>query len=376
MEVQNVKRNCKAGRAACALGIAAAALAIGLAGCARTYKIDLGKVSRPLDTATIPYTDIFAEWDGLTTESLVRRTAQQIGASYGQAGEVWPGVDYSGFQVLFFQDGKEDAWLVKPDGSAVALPLAALPASIAKLPFYSSALDNRLNGESTSISRIDADYLTNPENRRWEYAALPQDSFLYTVVSHEEFHAYQRRWGVVYRQEKLFELKNEPQARVLRLHLLESLRQAILQPDRGGEYLGAAKFWLERYNAEFPAEARLVKGADILEGSARYFHVAMLVRSTFGPGASAATVTKAYRDLVAKDYLPARRYDSFPDSESYELGGAAGILLELEGSPGWQKRVEKGESPVDILLERVAATPQAENPDLVRIVAEYRPAKR
>lgn len=358
-------------------GLVFLALALGLSGCATTSSHTLDAQTRPLDTESQPFTDVIAQWDSLTMEHLVRRAAQEIGATYARAGEVWPGTDFSDFQVLYFQDGSPEAWLVKPDGSAVAFPSSAIPKAIAKTPFFESALDRKINGHGTSVLRLEADYFQNPTNRGIEFSALPQNTVLFTIPIHEEFHMRQGPWNnIVYHQEALWRLPNEPQARVLRLHLIESLRQAVIQPANEEKHLSAAKFWLDRYEAEFPKEAGLVRPADVMEGSARYFHVAMMVRAAYGMDTPASRIADSYRAIMEMDYVPAKRYVGLPDADSYELGSAAGILLELKGVSGWQKRVEKGEPPANVLLEKVVATPQVEDPELVRIVNDWFAARK
>lgn len=102
----------------------------------------------------------------------------------------------------------------------------------------------------------------------------------------------------------------------------------------------------------------MAKSSDIIEGSARYFDMAMNVTSSLGLNATKEERLTLYQRLLTSDYDIDVRYDGYGDSESYDLGGLSGILLEMEGRDGWQKRVEKGESPVDILLENVEPVEQ------------------
>lgn len=203
-------------------------------------------------------------------------------------------------------------------------------------------------------------YLENDKNLVSEFEALPENTYLFNVLAHEEFHSYQGSWsGIKNDQMKFYEeyLKN-PEARVLRVHLMKALNAAVMDYENVDSPLEAAKYWSDRYDSEYEAESKLAKSSDIIEGSARYFDMAMNVTSSLGLNATKEERLTLYQRLLTSDYDIDVRYDGYGDSESYDLGGLSGILLEMEGRDGWQKRVEKGESPVDILLENVEPVEQ------------------
>ena len=322
----------------------------------------------PVDAALPAFADVLADWDGMTLEKTAVRLAQQAGATWRETRRVWASVDYSGLRLLLEQDGADAAYLIGADGSLRRVPAAELPAAYApeNVIFF-----NPPDADGVMVYKLDADYYSDKANQSGEFAALPQNTMHFNVASHEAFHNCQGAWAPgAGDQEALYvEAERNPGARLLRVQLIESLRQAILQPDDAAAHLSAARWWYDRYCAEYPRECELATLSDRLEGTARYFDMALCVRSALGMDADAPALHAAYQALVREDYaLDAARYDGYADSESYDLGGAACILLELQGASGWQERIEAGETPVAVLLEGVPPVPQAEDPSLAALV--------
>ncbi|MGG5357701.1 MULTISPECIES: hypothetical protein [unclassified Enterococcus] len=168
------------------------------------------------------------------------------------------------------------------------------------------------------------------------------------------------------------ELVNNKEARQIRLELINSLRKAVIETDKEKEHLEAAKYWYEKYQKEHKKDYEIVKEIDVLEGTARYFDIAVNVRSTIGMNASKEAVYQKYQELMEKDYaLNFDRVDGLADSESYDLGGAAGILLEKNSKDkSWQKEAENGIPLVETLLKDVKAVPQQPSQEIKNLMKE------
>ncbi|MGL4736177.1 MAG: hypothetical protein ACRCW2_01870, partial [Cellulosilyticaceae bacterium] len=141
--------------------------------------------------------------------------------------------------------------------------------------------------------------------------------------------------------------------RQARLEVIHNLRQAILEPEKEDTYLNAAKWWWDDYKTRYPDVYKSARESDVLEGTARYFDMALNVRSAYGMDARKAVIEEGYRKLVALDYEIDERTYLAKDflRDSYPLGGFAGVLLERQEREGWQEEVmNQGIIPVEILL--------------------------
>lgn len=179
---------------------------------------------------------------------------------------------------------------------------------------------------------------------------------LFLLATHEAFHFYgQKKWPVTGSDEtddsRATAYPSQIPPRQYRNQLIRNLIAAV-QGQAGA--LGKARYWHQRWQTEFPAEARNIRYTDISEGTAMYVEVLAELLAA-GDVPDARTWSAAIMEELSKTT------DKFQaDYESYPLGALAGYLLDRQGVKWWQRAVN-GETPVQILLDPVAAI--AELPD-------------
>ncbi len=134
------------------------------------------------------------------------------------------------------------------------------------------------------------------------------------------------------------------------LHLYRGLRQPTKKPQEVCHAVG----WLKQAQERDPFLFNSFRSIDILEGSAKYFEsVASAI--AFGSGGCNFEVDDF---LNALNYGEIDRSDQDPHTQSYLLGALSGLVLDQLNIPDWQKRVEAGESPADILMKESKCGPE------------------
>ncbi|PKJ55671.1 hypothetical protein [Bacillus sp. SN10] len=302
----------------------------------------------------------------------VTRTAQQVWDTWGSLDEIWTGANYKEYNLLVVSG--EDAWVISTDKKIKKIASNDLPMrfSMSGLNYSYQAPTMKYDGKPTIKVEVAPDMFKEKYDNG-EFEALPASPQLFTFTTHEEFHHYQDNWKVdKIEPEKVEELTGNKEARKIRLELLASLRMAVIDTSKEKEHLAAAKYWFDTYKKNHPEDYKTVRGMDVLEGTARYFDMAVNVRSNIGMNASKEEVYQKYKDLIEKDYtLNISRIDGFADSESYDLGGAAGVLLEKnKKDKSWQKEAENGTSLVEILLKDVKSVPQQPSQEIEKLIKE------
>lgn len=349
---------------------------VGIVGCSKDSKMEIKPQKMETSIESQPYKDLKAEWKNMNLERYIVRAAQQIWNTWPYSNKVWPGTDYSKFNVLFVDTEGKNAWLVSQDKKISKINAKDLPSDYKAegVPFIFKSSKNKLNNVPTIKVELDANKFKNDYDTG-EFESLPDSTMLFPFVTHEEFHRYQDTWKVgATDQEKLEEIGQKNfKARAQRYEIINALKKAVLEPEKEKEYLESAKWWFEEYKKDNKEEYELVKTADVLEGSGRYFDMAMNVRSVAGMNVSKKDALKMYQDMTSKDYkLDANRFFGLPDEESYDIGGPTGILLEMKGNTSWKSEVEKGTPPLEILLKNYKATPQKSSSEVEKLIKDIK----
>lgn len=135
--------------------------------------------------------------------------------------------------------------------------------------------------------------------------------------------------------------------------LYTRLIQAFENPDKQDEYLGKAKFWLDKYTTEFKSEADSIRATDIAEATARYTeNLGMFI----GKNLSKEYLRKEADKFIRKDQI-----FMAADKESYEIGYVAALIFD-EKNPNWKETFyAAGKGILEVLLENVA--PISDKPD-------------
>ena len=149
----------------------------------------------------------------------------------------------------------------------------------------------------------------------------------------------------------MYPIEREP--RILRRMIYTRLIQAFENPDRQDEYLGKAKFWLDKYNDEYKSEADRIRATDIAEATARYTENFGLF---IGKNLSKGDLRKEADKRIRKEQIFIAA-----DKESYEIGYVAGLILD-EKDPNWKETFYvTGKGIPEVLLEN--RTPISDEPD-------------
>ncbi|WP_095195674.1 hypothetical protein [Pseudomonas sp. Irchel 3A7] len=293
----------------------------------------------------------FTQQKTLSHSDYIERMATASAVSWPELATLEEMKEQTGFfadlQVLVY-DGV-NAWLVDAKGYRAIAPepveALGLPSDFGKYEKLSwNGRPTVYMGIGTALPEVEMQKLiTQP-------AAVPE---LFLLATHEAFHFYgQQNWPMNdgSRAER-FPIQIPP--RQYRKHLIEALHAAV----RGGvEELGKARYWYDRWRTEYAREAVEIHDNDIIEGSAKYVEVLAEMVAT-----GAVDQSQAWNTAVMARSPNAA--DTPADGESYLIGALAGYLLDRQGTQWWQ-RVTQGDTPLQLLLEPMAAIVDIPDPEL------------
>lgn len=282
-------------------------------------------------------------------------------AMYECPERIWPDVEasYRSSQVLLASEAENRAWVwnyQQGDGEPPRVnegPLDSLP------PEWTSFFNiNQLGGALTLGISLDATQETNDSIMMGGGVVWPD--FATSLTFHEGFHflSSQDDWNVGSGSRSApYPEPWEP--RYLRAQLLRSLLADV----NGEDSLAAAAHWRERLHTEHADETELSRPYDCTEGSAEYVSLMMSALAELGCDATDdELLALAISHLPDGMFLGGETFDS--GREYYDLGVLAGLLLRRDAVPGWELKVEDGDSPADQLLADVVPAAQPDDPAL------------
>ena len=173
---------------------------------------------------------------------------------------------------------------------------------------------------------------------------------LYKTATHEMVHFYYQKdvqASAESSRSQIYPIESDPRGH--RRMLYTRLIQAFENPDKRDEYLGKAKFWLDKYNTQFKSEADSIRATDIAEGTARYTeNLGMFI----GKDLSKEYLRKEADKFIRKDQI-----FMAADKESYEIGYVAALILD-DKNPNWKDTFyATGKGIPEVLLENIAPIP-------------------
>lgn len=197
----------------------------------------------------------------------------------------------------------------------------------------------------------------------------------YSLLIHEAFHYIgQSTW-----QRKstsrgtLFPLHAEP--RLMRKMLFERLKDYLLNENKSD--LEKASYWYHKWKTEFAEEIGAL--TDGYEGTAKYFDLLGLAYAKHGCTQSDTDFLSAHKSKISIELSRYMSPNAKLDSEGYPVGAIASILLKkkfgLENQE-WLLRIERGETPLEILLENSPQIPDHWNSDLLTAYSENTASKQ
>ena len=166
------------------------------------------------------------------------------------------------------------------------------------------------------------------------------------VFYHEAFHQYVQSSSLgwtedktAYNRDNSFPIVYEP--RIYRKLALFALKKAWLDPSQKATQYARAKYWIQKYEAAFPEEAKGIKPTDINEATAEYFGRTIV-----------HSVVPEYPELHDIDTI---NLSADLDGESYMMAVAINLLFRDGRQAEAIATMTAGKmTPINILLKDVA----------------------
>ncbi|NLY09034.1 MAG: hypothetical protein GXZ11_03935 [Tissierellia bacterium] len=182
-------------------------------------------------------------------------------------------------------------------------------------------------------------------------------SEMFRIATHEPIHFYYQSEAEITPDSNRTQTypidKNE---RIVRGMLYQNLVLAYENKDKEDEYLGKAKYWLEKWENDHNQAYKEIKYTDIVESTARY---AENMGTFIGTATSQEQIDEGANKNIVRDKLFITS-----DDESYEIGYVAALLLDRR-VPDWKNNFyAKGATIDEVLLENVPSISDEVNPEL------------
>ncbi|HEY3074726.1 MAG TPA: hypothetical protein VGJ74_06095 [Burkholderiales bacterium] len=276
-------------------------------------------------------------------EAQARVIAERLTLNFFPCAErVWPGVPWetlafvfhephSGGATLIARKRGDDRWAIEP---LAAERLGAIHPSALKASFALIELD----GRRTLLTRIDARANEDEAQRATE------------VALHEAFHKIgQRHFRSADNVFRGPQLPANVEVRAMRRMLAERL----LFEDAGA--IPKAAYWHKRYVSSDPSRGQTTSALDRIEGSAEFVGILGTALAELGCTAPTHKIHERALQYVSAKWTARydRLFDSFPDVESYVIGAAASLRLDMKNAPRWRDEVASGRTPAELLLEQI-----------------------
>ncbi|HCF2605177.1 TPA: hypothetical protein NIA55_003758 [Pseudomonas aeruginosa] len=272
------------------------------------------------------------------SESFARRYLAYVHAVGQHSERLWPGWRMAD-KAFLYSDGRS-TWVADAEGRAQRTTAAGDSDPDLDLSYAFP----RYRGRPAVLLQISAAHLRSNTGNSETLAA---------IGPHEAFHRYaQEDWPGLrkpggYRGD-LATL--DPRPREYRYALFQSLLQALRTPGQRDSYLSDAQGWLRRWREAAPEESRLAAQVDLSEGTARYIEMAAAARYRTDFAEDPQRYRQALREYALAFY-DANEIGVGVDSEAYEIGALAGVLLDLrDDDADWKEAATAGTWPLDYLL--------------------------
>ena len=272
------------------------------------------------------------------SESFARRYLAYVHAVGQHSERLWPGWRMAD-KAFLYSDGRS-TWVADAEGRAQRTTAAGDSDPDLDLSYAFP----RYRGRPAVLLQISAAHLRSNTGNSETLAA---------IGPHEAFHRYaQEDWPGLrkpggYRGD-LATL--DPRPREYRYALFQSLLQALRTPGQRDSYLSDAQGWLRRWREAAPEESRLAAQVDLSEGTARYIEMAAAARYRTDFAEDPQRYGQALREYALAFY-DANEIGVGVDSEAYEIGALAGVLLDLrDDDADWKEAATAGTWPLDYLL--------------------------
>lgn len=297
-------------------------------------------------------------------DQYVQYNAKMIWNTWEHTEQMWPGTgkNFGKYNRDVVMTDMKNCWIIGKNNQLEKKTFEEMPQNI------QDAFKNDrgwgeidYNGKIINYLRLEESMLSHKDHDR-----------AFRALTHEFFHTYQgENWKLAEGTGWEPPLYNELLlSRQSRLEMIKALQQALENPNERQQHMEAAAWWYQKYKKEHPREHWDIQVGDQGEGTANYFEN---VASAYGhlgidtPQKEVHNWMINYYKKDYKDYLT--KYMLSPRDESYFLHSRASLLLDIQqDNLNWKQDVEKGNLPLDLLLDSYKPAPQQPSPELKQLI--------
>lgn len=283
-------------------------------------------------------TSLFSKENTMTPslQNYLDGVSQLVKSQWPEVIRIWPNMDYTQNNLLIISINHKDDipryWLINVNGLR---ELAANETGTVPQPAVENYAIAKIQGRNGVIITVDSQKL--PKSH--------EDTF--RMATHELVHGW---YQTEIKPALSIDSRHTPypldyRPRLYRYMIIRSLQQAVRQP-QDAFHLCYAKFWYEKWQQEYKNEYLRIKNTDISEGSASYIENMSVVIEK-----DKTLVQIQHKLLPMLNTTPDE--ESSADGESYQLGDAAGVLLDTY-QPLWKKTFYRDDiPPAEVLLNNI-----------------------
>ena len=213
------------------------------------------------------------------------------------------------------------------------------------------------------VNSSQVDHRLTPAQRKEQILAiLVHEAFHFCDQSHEH-------WKEKNAGDRHTEITDECTPRKYRAHIRYYLEKALKEKVNSEDYktfLQQAAYWNNQYKENFPEEFKIASITDNIEGSAEFVGAMAIALAREGCQATDEKLLEAYKDYYFDTRGKYPKVLPTKDAESYHIGSLASALLTQSSSSEWQRKVEDGTSPVQLLFKGVSPLESSEIPEITQ----------
>ncbi|NEB76010.1 hypothetical protein G3I40_12370 [Streptomyces sp. SID14478] len=299
-------------------------------------------------------------------DELVDRVQKDVATAWPHTGQVWPGADFAGHNLLL-TDGT-DTFAVDTHGKTTVSAEDLEKAKI-DIPAEDAFDVVTWDDKPSLIIHVPKDLGRGQKSDPTGLTA-PQPGYTFALAGHEQFHPYvqnePRQWPSLKTlneqdegdRTEMYPLKSGP--RVDRAMVYNSLLSALTSPDERDQHLSEAAWWNAEWRKDYPDDAKGQDATDLLEGTAKYFEQYTLAMTEVDKPTDAAQV----RDRLATTLKPMAVASK--GIEPYAIGTVALLNADAQGKDFKKKLTTEPTTPLAELLKGVAPSDAQKAPDNVQ----------
>lgn len=254
---------------------------------------------------------------------------------------VWPGFSLKSVNLLLAADGHKSSVARLGQGTISELKLSEVPQGAFESLYSFPVFDGATAG---------AFYFSSEDQENYSYNLTDQ---ALRLIIHESFHRFgQANWKLAATAQRgtLYPMNGLP--RLYRRMMFGRLNEYFSSGGKDLKGLAKAAFWNQQWKKDFPTDQ--ANALDQMEGTAKYVELVAAILTEGGCGLTEKEIFNILIDEFSGEYRSFLRVPFQAEFEGYDIGALAAFSLRfVRNKRGWEDRVAKGESPLDLILEGV-----------------------